>query len=64
MAKMSENQELIARLAVTSDVKYEKAKRVIQALEDIVELPSFPEACTYTFSHTKEWCGHPLCRES
>lgn len=19
--------------------------------------------CTYTFSHTKHWCGYPMCRE-
>lgn len=62
--KMSDNHDLIERLAVTSDVKYAKAKRVIEALEDLVDLPPFPNPCTYTFSHTREWCGHPLCRES
>lgn len=20
--------------------------------------------CTYTFAHTKHWCGYPLCRDS
>lgn len=20
--------------------------------------------CTYTFAHTKHWCGYPMCRES
>jgi hypothetical protein len=61
--KMSENKQLIERLAEASDVKYSKAKRLIQALENYVELPNFPEECTYTFSHTRYWCHHPLCRE-
>lgn len=22
------------------------------------------DPCSYTFSHTQSWCGHPGCRES
>ena len=55
--KMSENKQLIERLAKASDVKYKKAKLLIQTLEEYVDLPNFPEECTYTFSHTREWCG-------
>lgn len=63
MGKPSENRQLIERLAVASDVKYKKAKLLIQTFEKYVDLPDFPDECTYTFAHTREWCGHPLCRE-
>jgi hypothetical protein len=63
MGDISRNEQLVARLADDADVKPAKAKRILEALEQYVEI-IFPEACTYTFSHTKEWCGHPLCRES
>lgn len=64
MGKPSENNQLVERLAEASDVKPKKAKRLFEALETIIELPDFPSECYVTFSHTKHWCGHPLCRDS
>lgn len=65
MSKASENTRFIEQLSEAADVKPAKTKRLIEALEKYeVDLSRFSEACTYTFAHTREWCGYPLCRES
>lgn len=64
VVKASENDSLIHRLAEKANVKPSKVERVLRALEGYVELPDFPEECTYTFSHTRYWCHNSFCRES
>lgn len=63
MAKMSTNRQLIEKLAEEADVKPAKVERVLATLEKYIGDPNFPEECTYTFAHTRDWCGNPLCRE-
>lgn len=62
MGKPSENKQLIERLAEEANVKPKKAKRLLQALEQYINIPDIPNECTYTHSHTISWCGYPLCR--
>lgn len=63
MPSLSESEDLIERLAKEADVKPRKVERVLRALEKYIEAEMM-EPCTYTFAHTKDWCGYPFCRES
>jgi hypothetical protein len=33
-------------------------------IESIANPYTLPEACKYSFSHTRAWCGHVACREA
>lgn len=33
------------------------------AIKKHVDLPLL-NPCTYTFAHTKHWCGYPMCRDA
>lgn len=63
--KLKHSEQLIDRIVLETGVRRSKVDKVLRSLDKlIVDLPEIPMPCTYTMSHTKNWCGHPLCRES